>query len=83
MIPPIYPNLQEEGTHVDVCCDCGGGDGGGGWAERRRERESKREGTGEGFVYFCCVIFRLLSAQWERKRKKKGEREMMKARSLA
>lgn len=59
----------------------GGGDGGGGggWEERRKERESEREGTGEGFVYFCCVILRLLSAQWERE-KKSGARAMEEAR---
>lgn len=54
-------------TWVGVCCDCRGGDGGGGWGEGESERESERAGTGEGFVYFCCVILRLLCAQWERK----------------
>lgn len=44
----------------------GQGDGDG-ERERERERASERAATGEGFVYFCCVILRLLSAQWERK----------------
>lgn len=42
-----------------------------GAGQRDGERESEREGTGEGFVYFCCVILRLLSARWERKRKRR------------